>query len=49
MYKRQIDCFWRAEEIDLSKDMASWETLTPQEQYFIKMVWRFLLHQMELF
>ena len=20
MYKKQIDCFWRAEEIDLSKD-----------------------------
>ena len=41
MYKRQIDCFWRAEEIDLSKDMASWETLTVQEQYFIKMILAF--------
>jgi ribonucleotide reductase beta subunit family protein with ferritin-like domain len=20
MYKKQVDCFWRAEEIDLSKD-----------------------------
>ena len=28
MYKKQVDCFWRAEEIDFSKDMASWETLT---------------------
>jgi len=24
MYKKQVDCFWRAEEIDLSKDMAHW-------------------------
>ena len=24
MYKRQVDCFWRAEEIDLSKDLVSW-------------------------
>ena len=22
MYKKQVDCFWRAEEIDLSKDLA---------------------------
>ena len=27
MYKKQVDCFWRAEEIDLSKDMAHWDTL----------------------
>ena len=38
MYKRQVDCFWRAEEIDLSKDMASWKTLTENEKYFIKMI-----------
>ena len=25
MYKKQIDCFWRAEEVDLSKDMAHWK------------------------
>tara|TARA_Y100000816_G_C26093634_1_gene578305 strand:+ start:461 stop:1453 length:993 start_codon:yes stop_codon:yes gene_type:complete len=41
MYKRQVDCFWRAEEIDLSKDMASWATLTSDEQYFIKMILAF--------
>lgn len=21
MYKKQVDCFWRAEEIDLTKDL----------------------------
>ena len=38
MYKKQIDCFWRAEEIDLSKDHASWETLNDDEKFFIKMI-----------
>ena len=38
MYKKQVDCFWRAEEIDLSKDLASWETLSDDEKYFIKMI-----------
>lgn len=41
MYKRSIDCFWRAEEIDMSKDQASWETLTSDEQYFISMILAF--------
>ena len=27
MYKRQVDCFWRAEEVDLSKDMNDWNKL----------------------
>jgi len=22
MYKKQVDCFWRAEEVDLSKDLT---------------------------
>ena len=38
MYKKQIDCFWRAEEIDLSKDMKDWERLSSDEQYYIKMI-----------
>lgn len=38
MYKKQIDCFWRAEEVDLSKDIVSWNTLTDDEKYFIKMI-----------
>jgi len=40
-YKQQMDCFWRTEEIDLSKDMAHWETLTNKEKYFIKMILAF--------
>ena len=38
MYKKQVECFWRAEEVDLSKDLTSWETLNIDEQYFIKMI-----------
>jgi ribonucleoside-diphosphate reductase subunit M2 len=41
MYKKQVDCFWRAEEIDLSKDYAHWESLAKDEQYFISMILAF--------
>ena len=41
MYKKQVDCFWRAEEIDLSKDMAQWEGLQKEEKYFISMILAF--------
>src|SRR5210317_711604 len=41
MYKKQMDCFWRAEEIDLSKDITDWSKLTENEQYFIKMILAF--------
>tara|TARA_A200000159_G_C7287031_1_gene324033 strand:- start:3 stop:980 length:978 start_codon:yes stop_codon:yes gene_type:complete len=41
MYKRQVDCFWRAEEVDLSKDLTDWKTLNEDEQKFIKMVLAF--------
>lgn len=41
MYKKQVDCFWRAEEIDLSKDMAHWEGLNQDEKYFISMILAF--------
>ena len=41
MYKKQVDCFWRAEEIDISKDMNHWDKLTPDEQYYIKMILAF--------
>ncbi len=41
MYKKQIDCFWRAEEIDLSKDLGDWERLQKDEQYFISMILAF--------
>ena len=41
MYKRQVDCFWRAEEVDLSKDLKDWEKLGDDEKKFIKMVLAF--------
>jgi len=41
MYKKQIDCFWRAEEIDLSKDLTNWESLNGDERHFISMILAF--------
>jgi ribonucleoside-diphosphate reductase subunit M2 len=41
MYKKQVDCFWRAEEIDLSKDMEHWLSLNDDEQYFVSMILAF--------
>lgn len=41
MYKRQVDCFWRAEEVDLSKDLKDWDKLSEDEKKFIKMVLAF--------
>jgi ribonucleoside-diphosphate reductase subunit M2 len=41
MYKKQIDCFWRAEEIDLSKDLTNWESLHADEKHFISMILAF--------
>jgi ribonucleoside-diphosphate reductase subunit M2 len=41
MYKKQVDCFWRAEEIDLSKDLVQWDTLNNDEKYFISMILAF--------
>jgi ribonucleotide reductase beta subunit family protein with ferritin-like domain len=41
LYKKQVDCFWRAEEVDLSKDLLDWAKLTPDEKHFITMVLAF--------
>ena len=41
MYKKQIDCFWRVEEVDLSKDLIQWQKLNDDEQYFIKHILAF--------
>ena len=41
MYKKQVDCFWRAEEIDLTKDLANWESLNQDEKFFISMILAF--------
>jgi ribonucleotide reductase beta subunit family protein with ferritin-like domain len=41
MYNKQESCFWRVQEIDLSKDLSHWEKLTDNEKHFIKMVLAF--------
>jgi len=41
MYQKQVDCFWRPEEIDLSKDLAHWDGLNKDEQHFISMILAF--------
>ena len=41
MYKKQVDCFWRAEEIDLTKDVDDWNRLDKEEQYYISMILAF--------
>jgi len=41
MYQKQIDCFWRPEEIDLSKDLTHWNALNSDEQFFISMILAF--------
>ncbi len=41
MYKKQVECFWRCEEVDLTKDLIHWETLNDNEKYFIKMILAF--------
>ncbi len=41
MYKKQVECFWRAEEIDLSKDINHWEALNGDEKHFISMILAF--------
>ena len=41
MYKTQVDCFWRPEEIDLTKDLTHWESLQQDEKFFISMILAF--------
>ena len=41
MYKKQVDCFWRAEEVDLSKDLTDWNKLTKDEKHFVSMILAF--------
>jgi len=35
MYKKAVASFWTVEEVDLSKDMAHWETLKKDEKFFV--------------
>jgi ribonucleotide reductase beta subunit family protein with ferritin-like domain len=41
MYKKQVDCFWRAEEIDLTKDLNHWVSLNEDEKHFISLILAF--------
>lgn len=41
MYIKQVECFWRPEEIDLTKDLSNWESLSSDEKYFISSILAF--------
>ena len=41
MYQNAQDCFWRTQEVDLSKDAADWAALSENERYYIKMILAF--------
>lgn len=41
MYKDHVRCFWTVEEVDLSRDRADYEKLTPAEQQFVQKTFAF--------
>jgi ribonucleoside-diphosphate reductase subunit M2 len=41
MYKKAVQSFWIAEEIDLSKDLADWKGLSTDEKHFVTMILAF--------
>jgi ribonucleotide reductase beta subunit family protein with ferritin-like domain len=41
MYKKAEASFWTAEEVDLSKDQADWETLNADEKHFVSHILAF--------
>jgi ribonucleotide reductase beta subunit family protein with ferritin-like domain len=41
LYKKQLESFWKAEEIDFSNDYKDYQLLSPEEQHFIKMILAF--------
>ena len=41
MYKKALESFWRAEEVDLSKDLKDWDKLNGDEKHFISMILAF--------
>lgn len=41
LYKKQLSAFWKAEEIDFSKDREDFDTLSQGEQHYIKRVLAF--------
>jgi len=42
MYQKQVSCFWRPEEVDLTKDREEWKALlNDDERHFISMILAF--------
>ncbi len=41
LYKRSLDSFWRAEEVQMDKDVVDWNTLSEQEKEFVLSVLAF--------
>jgi ribonucleoside-diphosphate reductase subunit M2 len=41
LYKFALSCFWTTDEVDMTMDYNHWQTLTPHEQHFIKMILAF--------
>ena len=41
MYKMAMNCFWKSDEINLTRDYKDWERLNEDEQHFIKYVLAF--------
>jgi ribonucleoside-diphosphate reductase subunit M2 len=41
MYQKQVDCFWRPEEIDLTKDIEHWNSMNADERHFVSMILAF--------
>ena len=42
MYKKEVDCFWKAEEVDLTQDIVDWNTkLSDDEKNFLSMTLAF--------
>ena len=41
LYKKQLGCFWTTDEIDMSKDREIFDTLSENEQHFIKHILAF--------
>ena len=41
LYKTSVASFWTVEEVDLSKDRQQWDTLKPEEKYFLSHILAF--------
>jgi ribonucleoside-diphosphate reductase subunit M2 len=41
LYKKSVDCLWKVEDIDFSKDLKDWNGLSKEEKHFIKLVLAF--------